>query len=342
MRMSALKKFQLILLISCLFLTPQAFSLQGYVSIDKNITDVSWNFIPINNTSFSYSETLATELFLYNNKFGIKINQTNFSLDLERSIEPKKLELDANSKSLEIFIINNDSSSAYSFSLIEQLADPQVIDCYTFGSLTIGTCEDATLTITNIKPEYKFLGESLIWIDGKNIGTSFNIYKASNNIFFNEYSIYLQLIENKFNWVSPVEEIKTGFIANLNYNGQRIADLIKQTTDILPQREKWITVVTGITFKNSIFLTKNISFFYEPTFIFVKQLDYQEINNLQKYNIRLISGMSYDYLDLKLSFYGTYYKNNLYGFEHISFNQRSEPHYSKDFGSLGFSVTYKF
>ena len=39
---------------------------------------------------------------------------------------------------------------------------------------------------------------------------------------------------------------------------------------------------------------------------------------------------------------GEFYQNNLYGFEHISFNQRSEHHFDSNFGSLGVQLKYTF
>ena len=331
-----------ILSIVFIFFTFNLFSFEGYVAIKKDITDVSWDFLPTTNSSFNYSESINKELFVAQNNFGIKLSNSTFNLDLERSTYPKKLALNAESETLELFYLNDEATFAYSVSFKEQVADPQVINCYTFDSLTIGSCEEASLNISNSKAKYDSLGNALISIDGRNKSLKFNITTISNLNLIDEYSFFLEITENNFNWISPVEEITSGFIANLTYRGRRIGDLIDDTLDILPQRDSWNTVVAGLDLKKSINISKNLSFFIDPSLVLVEQLDYRNINKLIKYNFKLKSGLVINYDKLEASFYGTYYHNNLYGFEHISFNQRSEHHFNSNYGSLGVSINYNF
>jgi hypothetical protein len=58
-----------------LFFTLNISAFNGYLSIDKRVTDASWDFLPSTNTSFKYSDSLNSEIFLYHNNFGIKFNQ---------------------------------------------------------------------------------------------------------------------------------------------------------------------------------------------------------------------------------------------------------------------------
>lgn len=331
-------------LLSALLILPFSLSaINGYVSFDKNITDIAWDFLPISNTSFKYSESSNGELFLYHKNYGIKLKQSIFTLDLERSIQPKILKLNAESNLVEFFLINEDRTSTFSISFKEQISDPQLINCYTFSTITIGTCAEARLNITNNKPKYDILGDtSLLLMSGNNQSLRFQGMTSVDSFFLDEFSIFLEVTENNFNWISPIEEITTGFIGNLVFDGRRIGDLVNETIKILPQRDNWYTFVGGISFKKTLEISENFTFFYEPIIALVKQVDYRKVNQIPKYNINLKSGFDYNFRDFKISIYGSYYLKNLYGFEHISFNQRSEYHFDSDYGALGAVVTYSF
>ena len=317
-------------------------ALNGHLDFNKSITDVSWNFLPKTNSSFKYSDTSDKEIFIYHDDFAFKVNVSNFNLDLERSIQPKKLKLNAESQSFELFFRDDLGTSSYSLSFKQQKADPQAIECYDFSSLVIGSCPEANLKITNNKPKYADLDGSLLVIDGKNQGLKLKFTHLSNMLILDEYSIFIEVTENKFNWISPLEEITSGFIGNLNWDGRRIGDLVTETINLLPQRDKWYTSIIGLTFNKSFKISKNFSFFVEPTVIIVKQVDYNNVNNLSNSNWRLKSGINLNAFDLDLSFYGAFYYRNLYGFEHISFNQRSEHHFDNNYGLLGISLKYSF
>ncbi len=317
-------------------------AINGYISLDKNITDVSWSFLPETNTSFKYSESSSNKFLIYHKRFGVKLDQSVFNLDLERSIQPKVLNLNANSNSIELFNISDDLTSTYSLTFKTQSSDPQKINCYTFSTLTVGSCSDARFNVTNNKPKYDILGDSLLSITGANKSLRIQNIKAVNTLFIDEFSLYLEVTENSFNWISPIEEITTGFIGNLTFSGQRVGDLIASTIKILPQREEWYTTVAGFSFKKSFNVTAQLAFFYNPTVILVKQIDYLNINKIPKYNINLKAGLEYSFKNIDLLIYGSYYQKNLYGFEHIAFNQRSEHHFDSDYGAIGATVTYSF
>ncbi len=81
---------------------------------------------------------------MFNENYGIKLKQSNFNLDLKRDTYPKSLSLNAKSDYLELFYITG-NYHAYSISYKNQKADTQRIRCYTLGSLTIGSCMDASI-----------------------------------------------------------------------------------------------------------------------------------------------------------------------------------------------------
>ena len=329
-------------------------SFEGSISYDKSVADSAWSFLPGNTESFDYSSSSDMEFFVGHNNLGIKIAEESYRLDLEREFHPKKLKLNAKSHSAEIFYFDVLSNSFFSVEFKQQIADPQIINCYTFydytpnfldlegPSLDIGTCADADINISNTKPKYNFLGDSLIWLAAENQSMKFKFTSSSELSFLNKYSVFLQFTENKFNWVSPIEEIKDGFIANLEINNKKVSDYVNETIAALPQRDDWITVVAGASIYKSFPITNYFSIFYEPTLIVVEQIDYKPLNQPHRYNLSIQSGIKYNYNNFLASFYGTFYLNNLYGFEHIGFNQRSERHFNYKYGSLGISLTYKF
>ena len=68
-----------------------------------------------------------------------------------------------------------------------------------------------------------------------------------------------------------------------------------------------------------------------PTIVFVEQDDYSQISNIPRYNFKLRAGVVFADKNIEIALFGEYFKNNLYGFEHISFNQRSEHHFNDNF-----------
>jgi hypothetical protein len=139
-----------------------------------------------------------------------------------------------------------------------------------------------------------------------------------------------------------VEEITTGFIGNLTFNGSRLGDIIDNTLQTLPQREKWFTTSLGLALNKSILLSDNLTLFFNPTLVLVEHHDYQNLNKVPNYNLNIRTGFNYNISNFDINFYGSFYINNLYGFEHITFNQRSEHHFDKNFGLIGTSLKYSF
>ena len=266
---------------------------------------------------------------------------SDFNLDLIRSIQPKDLKLNAKSNNLELFYIKDDAT-AYSARFKSQIADTQVIDCYSLGSLTIGNCEEAFLSIRNTKPKYNKLNGSLMMIDAENHEIEFNVMKALNIKILNEANFYIGISENSFDWLTPLEEIKSGFIYNLEFNGIKAGELISNELSRLPQRNKFYIYKFGSNLNNDIDLNNFVSFFYNIDVVYLLNDSYKELIYFPNNNIKLTSGMKFVYKDIEASFYGIYYKNNIIGYEDISFNQRSEHHFNKAFGSLGLSIKYKF
>jgi hypothetical protein len=315
----------------------------GYIQTSKTITDKDWDFLPKINNSFDYSEVSSTEALFIKDSFGLKYVSATFKLDAVRSIQPKNINLTAESNLLEfIYILSNDN--AMSLSIKEQLADTQSIDCYTFSTLTIGFCPEARLTITNSKDKYKALNANqLMLIDGRNQEIKFKLTKAVDLLFIDEFFLYFSVSNNKFDWLSPIEDLTSGFISNLTYGGSTIGKLVENEIKRLPQRDEWLFFKTGVNMTKSIPIFKNINFFYDIDFVYVDNKDYIPFKDIKNHNIKFSTGLIvYNDKNLELIFFGTFYKNNLFGYEDITFNQRSEHHFSSNYGSLTALLKYNF
>ncbi|MDA7857398.1 hypothetical protein N9B16_02890 [Gammaproteobacteria bacterium] len=184
---------------------------------------------------------------------------------------------------------------------------------------------------------------SIMMIDGSNNEFQLKLYKASDFKFIDEYEVYFGLSKNEFNWISPIEEMTTGFFSNLNYQGSTIGNLVANQINILPQREDWFFYKLGLVLKKDINISPKIAFFYNVDVVLVDTEDYRFINEAPDYNFKFISGLKLNiYKHLTLSFSASIYKNNLFGYEDISFTQRSEHHFDKSFGSLNSSLKFTF
>jgi len=315
----------------------------GYIKISKSVTDKNWNFMPEINNSFDYSQTLINEIFLINNKFGLLYSNSNFTLDLIRPIYPINLSLTAESNLFEAtYIINN--ANAFSLSYKDQVADTQSIECYTFGSLTIGFCNEAKISISNTKDKYIPLnGNTLMLIDGINQELKLKYIQAIDASLLDEYYLYFALSRNKFDWLSPIEELTSGFISNLSYGGSTIGELVGREISRLPQRSEWFFYKLGLNVNNSISLLRYIDFIYELDLILVDTNNYTPYKNIPNHNLMLKTGFKvHNNNNLELYLSGSIYKNNLFGYEDISFNQRSEHHFLSNFGSMNISIKYLF
>ncbi|MDA9561353.1 hypothetical protein N9S06_01785 [Gammaproteobacteria bacterium] len=231
-----------------------------------------------------------------------------------------------------------------SFSTSETIADQEEINCYTFyKSITVGFCDDAVLSITNSKDKYDPLNDNqLLIINGKNLEKKLIYTQTINNFFFDNYSLYISQSKNKFSWLSPIEELTSGFISSLTFNGQTIGQIVTRELKRFPQRDKYTFHKAGVSVFKNINLLNNIHFFYDLDFVYVKTSNYFVALDQPNYNVKLETGivLNVNNFDLKLS--GTIYQNNLYGFNDITFNQKTEHHFNNNFGSINIELKYLF
>ena len=84
----------------------------------------------------------------------------------------------------------------------------------------------------------------------------------------------------------------------------------------------------------------DISLFYNIDYKFFRFSDYVEHEFKPDINYKLRLGTSFLFKDIELKVYGDYYKNNLVGFQPITFNQRTEHYFDDPYGELGISLKY--
>ena len=253
------------------------------------------------------------------------------------------MSLNVNSEIYEFFFITGDYH-AYSISYKKQAADTQRIKCYSFLSLTIGSCDDAFLNISSTLDKYDRLNDDEIMvIDGKNEEFRFNSIYALDTTYIDELVVYIGQSRNKFNWLSPIEELTTGFISTLSFSNSTIGELVGSELERMPQRDSFLLSKIGAQIYNETAINKSISYFYDLDFIYLKSKDYMVYKNIKNNNMKLTTGLIFNITNsLKFSVSGTFYKHNLFGFEDVSFNQRSEHHFDRKFGSLDVNLRYSF
>jgi hypothetical protein len=188
----------------------------------------------------------------------------------------------------------------------------------------------------------KYLGENIISIEGATDIFTIGYKKIWQNFWIDSTNIEFANTYYEYDWLSPLEDIQSPFILNLTINGVVFEDALNNIINRLPQREKWRSLQLNLGLKQKFAIKKNINLIAEHNLVFLDFSSYKEYQDTPKFNYKLRGGFEF-YLDkLSLLFYGDYYQNNLIGFEPITFNQRTEHHFSKPYGEIGVSLKFAF
>ncbi|MDC1401405.1 hypothetical protein N8349_03095 [Gammaproteobacteria bacterium] len=139
----------------------------GYLKFNNSEANKDWSFLPEIPSSFDTSSDTNYEFFFVKREFGLLVARSEFELNVARASEPKKVTLSAEKNKYEVFYFLS-PQSALSLAIKDQVADRQFIDCYSFGSMVIGTCDSSDLIISNSNPQYSDLNGSILLIDGSN------------------------------------------------------------------------------------------------------------------------------------------------------------------------------
>lgn len=309
-----------------------------------NELNPDWKFLPNPPNSFKSNDTETLALKIGYNDYVVNFSSNKFSLDLDRSTEPKEINLSADGNALEFFFPINERINI-KLSNFKQNADKQMFQCYSFENLIVGSCNDATISVVSTDDFYDDLENNLIRIDGSTStnGIHFN-YLFNQNIIADNLGFGISITKSNFDWKSPIEEIESPVILGISVGGITLGDAISNEFRRLPQRSEWLTKSFDINLSKSLKIKMiknlNISLFYNIDYKFFTFSDYIEHAFKPDLNYKLRLGTSILFKDLELKVYGDYYKNNLIGFQPITFNQRTEHFFDDSYGELGISFKY--
>jgi len=335
-----MKLFKLLIFIS--FFSGFLSANSGYLKFNNSEANKDWSFLPEIPSSFDTSSDTNYEFFFVKREFGLLVARSEFELNVARASEPKKVTLSAEKNKYEVFYFLS-PQSALSLAIKDQVADRQFIDCYSFGSMVIGTCDSSDLIISNSNPQYSDLNGSILLIDGSNESMALTYNFALDTSLADEIGLGLEQTKNQYFWITPLEGITSSFILNLNVGGSSLGSAIETTLKSLPQRTSWTTNQINMTIKKEFKLAYDpFSFFYEISALYIDHGDYESATSLPNSNFKLTSGIKLKYDALDFAIYGNFFQNNLLGFEPIAVNQRTENYFTQNFGSIGFEIKYNF
>ncbi|MDA9869376.1 hypothetical protein N9D67_05945 [Gammaproteobacteria bacterium] len=333
-----MKLFKLLMFITCFSGFVSANS--GYLKINNSQANKDWSFLPEIPSSFDTSSQTNYEFLFVKREFGLLVARSEFELNVARASEPKKVTLSAEKNKYEVFYFLS-PQSAFSLAIKDQVSDRQFIDCYSFGSMVIGTCDSSDLIISNSNAQYSDLNGSILLIDGRNESIALNYNFALDAPVADEIAIGLEQTKNQYFWITPLEGITSSFILNLNVGGSSLGSAIDGILKSLPQRTSWTTNQINVTIKKEFKLAYDpFSFFYEISALYIDHGDYESATSLPNSNFKLTSGIKLKYDAFDFAIYGNFFQNNLLGFEPIAVNQRTENYFTQNFGSLGFEIKY--
>jgi hypothetical protein len=319
----------------------QLFANELYLNFEQKLMDADWNFLPEVPLSFKQNNSESIKAGFSYKKIQGKIFLNEIQLNLERATEPKNINLNAKKEGGSIGYNINDKNLVY-ISYANQAADPQVFNCYEFSGFILGGCDNASFLISSSNPKYDNLGSNIISINGNTDTFSIGFSRYINTFWLHSFSFDIAQTKYDYDWLSPIEDIQSPFLLNLTFNGATLGEAITDTLSKLPQREEWETYQINFGFKQKFALISNFNFIGEYDFVFLDFNNYFEYADTPTFNFKIRVGLEIDFKNVSIILFGDLYKNNLIGFEPITFNQRTEHYFNKAYGELGASIKINF
>jgi hypothetical protein len=304
---------------------------------EKNL-DKDYDFLPSQENSFDQSKDQNINLSYFGKKYFLELDEGNLSLKGIRNSYPKEVDVDVDISKIGIGYIKD--YRLIKFSKYETSKLSQSYECYSFQAITIGGCSDADISITSSDPKYDPLGNNLISIEGQVNGYGIEYVDFDPNDFldfFSRWEIGLFYSEHNFNWLTPLEEIKSNFLLNLSFNGIKLGDALSNEFSRLPQRSQWESIFITSRFIKEFYLNNNVGILSEVSLGFLSLKNYDTYSSIPSTNHMFKLGMFYRTNILEFLIFGEYYENNLLGYHPIIQNQRTENQLTKPFGQLGIS-----
>jgi len=313
----------------------------NYISFDQKFMDADWSFLPEVPSSFDENSSKEVELGLSFKNIKTRLYANEIDLTLQRSSEPKDISLFAAKDGFELgYIFQNDN---YFYVIAsKQNADQQLFNCYEFSTFILGSCDSANLQISSANPKYDSLGNNIVSINASTKSYGVGYKKHFNNFWVESAAVEFVKTSYEYNWLSPLEDIKSPFLLNLTIEGVTLGDALNNTLQRFPQREGWSSSQLNLGLKQKFISIYNFNLINEYDLVLLQFSDYREYKSTPEYNFRLRAGIEFYAQNLSLLFYGDAYLNNLIGFEPITFNQRTEHYFDKPYGELGLKFQFKF
>ena len=313
----------------------------NFISFDQKFMDADWNFLPDVPPAFNENNSKKIELGIKFKNIKTTLYTNKIDLTLQRLSEPKNISLFTNKNGFDLgYVLKNED---YLYLLAsKQSADSQLFNCYEFSTFILGSCDTANLQVSSVNPKYESLGDNIVSINASTKSHGIGYEKYFNNFWVESTAIEFIKTSYKYNWLSPLEDIRSPFLLNLIIEGVTFGDALNNTLERFPQRNEWESLQLKLRIKQKFVLIDSFNFIAEYDLVLLEFSDYREYKDTPEFNFRLRAGIEFYSGSINLLLYGDAYVNNLIGFEPITFNQRTEHYFDKPYGELGFKFLLKF
>jgi len=313
----------------------------NFISFDQKFMDADWNFLPDVPPAFNENNSKKIELGIKFKNIKTTLYTNKIDLTLQRLSEPKNISLFTNKNGFDLgYVLKNED---YLYLLAsKQSADSQLFNCYEFSTFILGSCDTANLQVSSVNPKYESLGDNIVSINASTKSHGIGYEKYFNNFWVESTAIEFIKTSYKYNWLSPLEDIRSPFLLNLIIEGVTFGDALNNTLERFPQRNEWESLQLKLRIKQKFVLIDSFNFIAEYDLVLLEFSDYREYKDTPEFNFRLRAGIEFYLGSINLLLYGDAYVNNLIGFEPITFNQRTEHYFDKPYGELGFKFLLKF
>ena len=313
----------------------------NFISFDQKFMDADWSFLPEVPPAFNENNSKEIELGLSFKNIKTTLYTNEIDLTLQRLSEPKNVSLYANKNGFDLgYVLKNED---YLYLLAsKQSADSQLFNCYEFSTFILGSCDTANLQVSSVNPKYESLGDNIVSINASTKSHGIGYEKYFNNFWIESTLIELTNTSYSYDWLSPLEDIRSPFLLNLKIDGVALGDALNSTFKRMPQRNEWESLQLKLGIKQKFVLIHSFNFIAEYDLVLLEFSDYREYKDTPEFNFRLRAGIEFYSGRINLLLYGDAYVNNLIGFEPITFNQRTEHYFDKPYGELGLKFLLKF
>ena len=313
----------------------------NFISFDQKFMDADWNFLPDVPPAFNENNSKKIELGIKFKNIKTTLYTNKIDLTLQRLSEPKNISLFTNKNGFDLgYVLKNED---YLYLLAsKQSADSQLFNCYEFSTFILGSCDTANLQVSSVNPKYESLGDNIVSINASTKSHGIGYEKYFNNFWVESTAIEFIKTSYKYNWLSPLEDIRSPFLLNLIIEGVTFGDALNNTLERFPQRNEWESLQLKLRIKQKFVLIDSFNFIAEYDLVLLEFSDYREYKDTPEFNFRLRAGIEFYLGSINLLLYGDAYVNNLIGYEPITFNQRTEHYFNKPYGELGLKFLLKF